>query len=149
MWVLVSQSNCNVTSSSSGKHFSQPGVSQLAECPSSRVPEPCVFLRLKKFRGISGFKSHTGIFLSVGIVFLLSRFFQQSLFKQLPVLSFSRWKSQRCSSGLWVCAIESIPGVIWVRNEPPITVYCWITVLLNVCFVIKQCSHWLFMVWNH
>lgn len=45
--------------------------SLVCQCPSPRVPEPCVFVRLKKFRGISGFKSHTGIFLSVGVVFLL------------------------------------------------------------------------------
>lgn len=42
-----------------------------------------MFLGLKKFRDISGFKGSTGISLSVGVVFLLSRLFQQSLFKQL------------------------------------------------------------------
>lgn len=54
-----------------------------------------------------------GMSLSLGVVFLLSRLSQQSLVRQLPVPPSSRWNRQQCSSGLWVCAVESIPAVIW------------------------------------
>lgn len=84
---------------------------------------------------MSAFRSDTGIFMSAGTAFLLSRFSSTACLRSsCPIFLQVR------QPVVWVCAVEWIPAVIWVRNEPPITVYCWVTVLLNVCCVINSAA---------